>query len=92
MFEKVSQLAELAATSVSRREFLGRFGRGAMVAAAAVGGILVIPEDAQAARVCGPDSALQCQGKPVGTGCGTRDRPGTCKGAPNCECRLRRRR
>ena len=36
MLEKVSQLAEHVATSVSRRDFLGRFGKGALAVAATV--------------------------------------------------------
>jgi hypothetical protein len=50
MLEKVSQLAECAATNVSRRQFLGRFGHGAMVVAAAAGGMLTCPSAAEAAR------------------------------------------
>ena len=50
MFEKVSQMAEQAATNVSRRQFLGRFGRGAMVVAAAAGGLLAYPGGALAGR------------------------------------------
>lgn len=56
MFEKVSQVAEQVATSVSRRGFLGKFGRGAMTLAASVGGLLALPGDAEAAggaRCCG---------------------------------------
>ena len=63
MFEKVSQLAEQAASNASRRQFLGSFGRGAMVMAAAAGGLLTFPRDAAAGRgrcpggyyVCGYD-------------------------------------
>ncbi len=50
MNERFSQLAERSATSVSRRQFLGRAGRGAMTLAAVMGGLLAFPEDAQAAR------------------------------------------
>jgi hypothetical protein len=50
MLEKFNQLAEQAATNVSRRQFLGRFGRGAMVVAAAAGEILVRPDAAHAGR------------------------------------------
>ena len=50
MFEKVSQMAEQAATRASRRQFLGRVGRGAMVVAATVGGLLAVPGEAEAAR------------------------------------------
>jgi hypothetical protein len=42
MFEKIGRLAEAAATnvSVSRRGFFGQLGRGALVAAGALGGLL----------------------------------------------------
>ena len=50
MLEKVSQLAEQAATNVSRRQFLGRFGRGAMVVAAAAGGLLAMAQGVHAGR------------------------------------------
>lgn len=80
MLEKINQMAEQAATNASRRQFLERFGRGAMAAAAAVGGLLALP--AQAATVCGPGSAGQCRGRPVGSVCGTRNRPGRCEGPP----------
>jgi hypothetical protein len=43
MLEKVNQLAEQAATNVSRRQFLGRLGRSAMAVAAASGGLLAVP-------------------------------------------------
>jgi hypothetical protein len=52
MIEKLSQLAEQAATNVSRRQFLGRVGRGAMIAAAAAGGLLAFPAAATAGRRC----------------------------------------
>lgn len=54
MFEKVSQMAERMATSVSRRRFLGRFG-GAALAAAAMGGILALPGGARASNRCARD-------------------------------------
>lgn len=94
MFERFSRIAEQTATSVSRREFLGRLGRGAMVAAAAASGLL-LPDAAQARRrpaVCGLGSIVQCRGRPAGSLCGTRERPGVCTGAPNCSCRLKKRR
>ena len=43
MFEKIGLLAEQMATSVSRRRFLGRLGRGAMTAAGVLGGLLAFP-------------------------------------------------
>ena len=47
MFEKISQSAETLATrvSLSRRGFLGRLGQGALVAAGAVGGLLLTAGD-----------------------------------------------
>ncbi len=87
MFEKFSQLAERTATNVSRRQFLGRVGRGALVAAGVVGGFLAFGSEAQAGkRVCGINSVGQCAGRPVGSLCGTRERPGRCVGAPHCRC------
>ena len=50
MFEKVSQIAQEAATSASRREFLGRLGRGALVAAGTVASYLAFGSEAQAGR------------------------------------------
>jgi hypothetical protein len=50
MFERVSRIAQQAATNASRREFLGRFGRSAMAAAATFGGILVFADEAHAGR------------------------------------------
>ena len=88
MFEKLNQIAEQAATNASRRQFLGRIGRGAMAAAAVVSGLLVFPDDAEAAtKVCGPGSYFSCAGRPLGSQCGTPSRPGRCSGAPNCTCR-----
>jgi hypothetical protein len=88
MFERLSKLAELTATSVSRRQFLGRFGGGALAAATALGGLLALPGQAEAGkkRVCGPNSVPQCRGRPVGSLCGTPSRPGRCKGPPDCHC------
>jgi hypothetical protein len=42
MFDKIGRLAEAAATnvSVSRRGFFGQLGRGALVVAGALGGLL----------------------------------------------------
>jgi len=66
MLEKLNQIAERAATGVSRREFLGRLGRGAAGAAGALGGWLMLPRTAQAGRrlchgiVCGPNEIYCC--------------------------------
>lgn len=93
MLEKISQLAERTATNASRREFLGRFGRGAMALAAVAAGLLAPSDAAEAAsqKVCGTDSAGQCRGRVEGSLCGTRERPGRCVGAPTCKCQLRGR-
>ena len=71
MFEKFGQLAEQMATSVSRRQFLGRFGGGAMAVAAAAAGLLALPAVAHAAPdpfCAGGD--VRCMGKRVGDPCG----------------------
>ena len=74
MFEKVSQVTEQAATSVSRRQFLDRVGRGAAAAALALGGLLVTSGPALAGkktRVCAdPSTYGPCSGKPLGSPCG----------------------
>jgi hypothetical protein len=49
MIEKLSHIAEQAVTNASRRQFLDSLGRGALAAAAAVGGLLALPHDADAA-------------------------------------------
>ena len=51
MFERIGRAAETVATrgSVSRRGFLGRLGEGALVAAGAVGGLLLTAGDVRAA-------------------------------------------
>jgi hypothetical protein len=48
MFERVGSIAERVATDVSRREFLGRLGRGALGLAAVIGGMLAFPSQAPA--------------------------------------------
>jgi hypothetical protein len=52
MFERLSHIAAQAATNVSRREFVSSLGRGALAAAAALGGLLALSADAEAARGC----------------------------------------
>jgi len=87
MFEKFKQMAEQTATNVSRRQFLGRVGRSALIAAGAVAGFLAFGSEAEAGRrVCGPDSVWNCAGRPVGAPCGTPSRPRRCVGSP-CKCR-----
>jgi hypothetical protein len=86
MFKNFSQLAEQTATNVSRRQFLGRVGRGALAATGTVAGFLAFGAEAQAGkRVCSADSVWNCAGRPVGSPCGTPSRPGRCVGSP-CQC------
>jgi hypothetical protein len=69
MFEKLSQMAEQAATSVSRRQFLGHFGRAAALATAA-GALLAQTVHAGGGKVTCPDfSVSECAGRPVGHRC-----------------------
>jgi hypothetical protein len=71
MFEKIGRLAETAATNVSlsRRGFFGRLGRGALVAAGALGGVLTVAVPVQA----GKETYMPC--------CGSR---GGCYVPPGC--------
>jgi hypothetical protein len=50
MFEKLGEIAERSATRASRRQFLGRVGRGALFAAGALGGFLAFGSEAKAGR------------------------------------------
>jgi hypothetical protein len=85
MFDQIGRAAERAAAGVSRRQFLGRFGRGAVAAAAALGGLLALPTATRAAAgVCSGHSARGCRNKPVGSRCGNRS--GYCLLPPNCQC------
>ena len=63
MFEKVSKAAEQVAASASRREFLGRLGRGAVIAAGTVAGYLAFGSEAQAGRRCCTSDADCRQGR-----------------------------
>src|SRR5262245_16406575 len=96
MLDRVSQLAEEAATNVSRRSFLRALGRVAMVTAATLGGLLAVPASALAdPRFCSVNSESQCNGVPVGTACvGFDGRKGKCSdaGRPkgSCLCRTSR--
>jgi hypothetical protein len=71
MFEKIGRLAEAAATnvSVSRRGFFGQLGRGALVVAGALGGLL----SAAAPVGAMPPESVTCCGKrkckPPASGC-----------------------
>ena len=60
MWEKFNQIAEHAAIDVSRRQFLGRVGRGALMAAGALGALMVFPSDALAGRRC-PEGYHYCR-------------------------------
>ena len=97
MLEKIAQLAEYAAMSASRRQFLGQVGRGAMTLAAIVAGVLALPGEAQAAAACGQDSDIYCRGLVEGAYCQIGTTGGVCRGAPACggavqDPRRRRRR
>jgi hypothetical protein len=50
MFEKFNQIAERAATNASRRQFLGRLGKGALAAAGVVASCVAFGSEAQAAK------------------------------------------
>src|SRR5262245_32884071 len=70
MLERISHLAEQAATRASRRAFLGRLGSGAMGVAVAAAATLVLPGTLQAGRrACGTDSVFACIGMEVGSPC-----------------------
>jgi hypothetical protein len=90
MLDRVTQLAEQAATNVSRRQVLGRFGRGAAAVAAIAGGFLTLPGAAHAGRrVCGLDSVDECIGQPEGSFCHVNLEEGRCKrarGSSGCLC------
>jgi hypothetical protein len=83
MFEKLSQIAEQAATNCSRRQFLGQMGRGALVVSAAIGGLLALPAVTQAGRqprLCVEGSAAGCVGVLEGYPCSAERAPGKCVG------------
>jgi hypothetical protein len=70
MFDKVSQTAERLATNVSRRAFLGRLGKGALGMAAAVGGLIAFPKQAQAGCYYSPACCIwDCGGSFVTNRC-----------------------
>lgn len=91
MLERVNQLAEQVATSASRRLFLGLVGRGAMLVAAAAGGLLALPAAASAGRrqvLCGPSSTFYCLNNLVGDACSAGGKCTVIKGTENtCYCR-----
>lgn len=67
MFEKVSSAAEQVATSLSRRAFLGKLGRGAL--AGVMGGFLALPCEAQAGGPYCCCAGRCLRGKSCGRGC-----------------------
>jgi hypothetical protein len=91
MLNRLSQLAEHAATSASRRQFLGRLGRGALAAAAASGGLLALPAIANAGRrqrICGTNSGSWCLNHSVGDPCMNGGKCTVIKGTTDtCYCR-----
>jgi hypothetical protein len=56
MIERFSRIAERAATSASRRQFLGRVGKGALAAAGVVASYLAVGPQAEAAKRCTTDA------------------------------------
>jgi hypothetical protein len=97
MLEKISQAAEKMATSTSRRQFLGRVGRGAMALAAAIGGVLAssgVAHGKRPIRVCS-FSSVYCSNVPVGSACFSPRGTGRCRqirGTQDCVCDTDRRR
>jgi hypothetical protein len=88
MLEKFVEIAEQAATGVSRRQFLGRLGRGAAAAAAATAGMLAHPGEALARRVKALCCYYRCGGRGGTTGryvC--RADGGACPGLHLCSLR-----
>lgn len=94
MFEKVSQMAEQMATCMSRRQFLGSLGSGAMTAAAALGGILMPSHHARAGNGqhdewCSANSSSLCSNSRIGDPCGQHGHCTVVKGTLNdCYCNL----
>jgi hypothetical protein len=95
MLEKVSEMAERTATNVSRRQFLGRFGRTATSAAAVLGGFLAFPGLAAGGRkprvLCNAQSVTACINHYVGDKCGKHSRCEVHKESTDnyCYCRQR---
>ena len=78
MFEKLSQAAEQLATSVSRRQFLGRLGQRALVLAGVLGAVFASPGEADARQAgCPPGThPSRCPG----------GRPLCCPRGTKCYC------
>lgn len=105
MLEKIGQFAEQAATNVSRRQFLGRLGRGATLIAVAAGGLLAFDSSGEAARrpprVCSEFSCCGCAGQFEGSECSSERASGKCVGirgkdsnvaVVDCDCDTKTRR
>lgn len=92
MFQKFSLIAEQAATSASRRQFLGRLGKGAMAAAALVSGLLtseaLAKKPPRPPLACGSNSDNFCRGLVEGAYCQIGTTGGVCVGSPACYCRV----
>ncbi len=58
MFEQIGRAAEKVAAGVSRRDFLGRAGKGALALAGALGAFLALPGDVAAGNGCQPGTRM----------------------------------
>ena len=83
MIDKVSDLAERLATNVSlsRRGFFGRLGKGALVAAGVVAGVLAFPKQARAGGSFTTCMHGCCQGS-----CGAGDKKCSCSTSAYTTC------
>jgi len=92
---KLFQTAEQMATNLSRRQFMGQFGRSALAVAAVLGGLLTSTSGAAAARpprMCAAGSTAPCIGQPEGAYCTVDRYGGVCKSVRNtsvCSCVVR---
>jgi hypothetical protein len=82
LFEKIGEAAEWAAMSVSRRELLGRLGRGAMALSAGLAGLALTGagKPSSVPRVCNEDSSHECFGLKEGDLCYSGAYRGLCTG------------
>jgi hypothetical protein len=90
MYERLSQMAEQAASQACRRQFLGALGRAALGAAAAAAAILVSPGtvSARPVHLCSDFSGI-CANQPVNSFCSDYYGPGRCRkirGTNDCHC------
>src|SRR5262245_28100108 len=79
MFEKLNQAAERAATSVPRRDFLFKLGKGSLFVASMLGTFLAHPGSVRAGKGC--SSNFDC---PEGQGCINGHCHNLCPGAKYC--------